>query len=282
MAEDTVVEQVEGVVEEQQEQTSAPEPQLSEDEKLAMSHGWKPKEQWEGPEDDWVSARQFNQRGELFSRISKLQRQAEVNEQSVKKLVEHNKQLFEAGYQKALRELKAEKRTAIENGDAARALEIDDQTDSLKEDFAKASKEFENSIQVTNTAPANPSFDRWVANNEWYTRDKRLSSYADGVAKDLWETASSRGEKPDYNQILIEVSKEVRERFPEKFQRNKPPSGVDGGSNSKTGATSATSRGNTPSWDKLPAEAKEIGATFVKSGIMTRDEYAKQFFQINS
>jgi hypothetical protein len=58
------------VVEEKEVVTETPV-ELSPDEQRAMEHGWRPKEEWEGDPEDWVSAREFNRRGELFARIAK-------------------------------------------------------------------------------------------------------------------------------------------------------------------------------------------------------------------
>lgn len=252
----------------------------SPDEQRAMEFGWKPKEEWDGDPEDWVSAKQFNQRGELFSRISKLQHSLKNTEETTKKLVEHNKKLYDAGYRKALSDLKAERKEAIDNGDTSRIYQIDEQIDELKDQHVEAVKEFEKEVKV-DVPEVNPAFEQWVSANSWYNQDRRLRAYADGVAQDIVTDAKAKGVQPDFGKLLAEVTKEVRERFPEKFQRQRETGSVDtGGTRSGTSTTRVGS--SSKSWNALPEEAKEIGMNFVRSGTFTKEEYAKQFYQINS
>ena len=272
---------VEGIVvaPEDRKDVSAEAQEYSPDEQRAMEFGWKPKDEWDGDPEDWVSAKQFNQRGELFSRISKLQHSLKNTEETTKKLIEHNKKLYDAGYRKALSDLKSEKKEAIENGDTSRIFQIDEQIDELKEQHVEAVREFEKEVK-TATPDINPAFEQWVSNNNWYQSDKRLRAYADGVAQEIVDEARSKGVQPDFGKLLAEVTKEIRTKFPERFQRQRESGAVDSGGSRQAGTTktSASSKG----WNALPDDAKEIGMGFVRSGTFTKEDYAKQYFQINS
>ena len=43
--------------------------QLTAIEERASAQGWRPKDEWDGDPDEWVSAREFVRAGELFKKI---------------------------------------------------------------------------------------------------------------------------------------------------------------------------------------------------------------------
>jgi hypothetical protein len=70
----------ENLEEEQEEQE---EEQLSDLEKEQMAKGWRPKDQFEGDPDDWVSAKKFKETGELLSTIGKLKAETKETRQEM-------------------------------------------------------------------------------------------------------------------------------------------------------------------------------------------------------
>lgn len=242
----------EEVKQEQQEET---QPQFTEIEQQAMQHGWRPKDQFdESTGKKWRSAEEFMDRKPLFDKIDEQHRRLRDLENGVKALAEHNKRIEASAYQRAINELRNERKQALEEGDLVKAEEIRDRIDEVKEQ----SRQQPQPQQVSN-----PQFDAWVEKNEWYTNDAKLRKYADGVALELRQ----EGVK-DPTEFLKRIEREVRETFPDKFRnpnRDLAPK-IDSG------------RGSAKSDNfELSADDERMITQMLKAGApITREEYIKQ------
>ena len=76
--------------------------------------------------------------------------------------------------------------------------------------------------------------------------------------------------------FLKEVERQLKEEFPHKFQnqRQNAPAAVHGGE-SKGGA-----KPNGKGYRDLPPEAKQMCDSFVKQGLLTKEQYVKDFFGV--
>ena len=123
------------------------EEEYSEEELKAMEHGWAPKEEWKGDPEDWVSARTFNQKGELFGKIRSLERDRDHMKQEFTQataaMVDMLKKAKETEYKRAKAELKKQKREAIEEGESAVAMDIDDQIEELTVEHKEIVKQYD-------------------------------------------------------------------------------------------------------------------------------------------
>lgn len=189
-------------------------PQYTEAETKAMNDGWVPKDQWQGDPEDWVPARQFLKNGELFGRINTYKHKIQNLEKSVTALVKHNETVFDAGYKAAEAELKAQRREALRDGDVEAVEKIEEKLDELKVEREEKKEEFKQEVQ----APAmHPSWEPWVERNSWYSQDAALRGYADGIASDIVASAQRAGRSIEFDKLLTEVSRKVKEQFPNKF-----------------------------------------------------------------
>ncbi len=257
MADTEVVEKTESKTEEA--------PQYSEAEQTAMGNGWLPKDQWEGDPDEWVPAKQYIKNGELFGRINSYKNKILNLEKTMTELVKHNEKVYDSGYQDALTALKAEKRAALREGDTERVLQIEDQVEELQDDYEKKKQEFVSTVKAPKV-DSNPVWDSWVANNTWYETDAALHGYADGEAKAMVEAAQAVGKQVEFDKLLREVSRKVKEKFPEKFGSQKPPSSTNKGDDAQGKRASSTSK------YQLNEMEEEIFKTLSRSG-MTREKY---------
>lgn len=258
--------------------------ELSADEQRAMEHGWRPKEEWDGDPDDWVSAREFNRRGELFARIAKYGNENKEMRESLKKLFNQHRQLYDAGYKKALSDLKQQKIQAAEEGDTRKLLEIDDQIDDLRTQHQEAIQKFDQEV----AAPTGPAvneeyqlaYEQFVNVNTWYGKNAELTQVADNIAKNMVASAQRAGKPVDYKQMLATVAKEVRENNPQYFNKERKTSEVDSGG----GTPPRGPRGNGSSrytLSQLPSEDQEIARTIIKSTGMKEEDYVKQYINAN-
>lgn len=120
-------------------QATTEQREFSEDEKVAMRMGWKPKDQWKGKEDDWVEASVYVNSGPVFKRtealkksIEKLTSENEKNQELVKALVDDIRSAKERAYQEALRDLEAQKQVAIDLNDYKSVKTIEEQEQALR------------------------------------------------------------------------------------------------------------------------------------------------------
>lgn len=269
------------VVEEKEVVTETPV-ELSPDEQRAMEHGWRPKEEWEGDPEDWVSAREFNRRGELFARIAKYGNENKEMRESLKKLFNQHRQLYDAGYKKALNDLKQQKLEAADVGDTRKLLEIDEQIDNLREEHKNAIETFDKEVATPSTPATNEehqlAYEQWMSVNPWYGKNADLTRVADTLAREMVSGAQKAGKTVDYKQVLATVAKEVRANNPQYFDKERKTSNVD------TGSPAPRTRGNGNSkysLSQIPEGERDIARTILASTGMKEEEYVKQYLNAN-
>ncbi len=254
-----VVAPVEGAGETQQ--TTAPE--LSSVEQKALEMGWRPKTDFEGDEDDFIDAQEFVRRKPLFEKIDHVGKELRETRKALKALQEHHTKVKEAEYQNALKQLRAEKKVALEEGDADRLIEIDEQMAEAKAvDVAQRTQQHQQASQP------HPNFVAWVGKNQWYQSDVELRSVADQIGTAY--AAKNPETSPD--DVLKYVEQRVRKLYPENFRNpNKErPSAVEGRTQ-----TQASEKKDGISDYPLTDEERKVMNTFVRQGIMSKEEYIK-------
>lgn len=260
-----------------EDQVVEKEVELSSDEQKAMQHGWVPKEQWDGNPEEWIPAKVFNMRGDFFSRIAKDKKEISELRQTVDHLVDHSRKAYDAGYKQGLAELRAERREALEAGDVERVEQLEDKIDEFKEEHAAKKQEFEQKV-TKQQAVENPVFDTWHVENEWYMSDATLTTYANEVASEVAQKAQTSGVQVDYPKLLQEITRKVKQKFPERFGRTKvqeKPSAVEGGSNSADDK-STSKRSAKFSEADLSDQDRRIMETVLKTTKLTKEEYLEQ------
>lgn len=258
------------VVEGNEPQQAAPKASLAEEQALEL--GWVPKDKWNGDPEDWVPARQFIRNGELFGRINSYRHKIIGLEKTMQELVRHNEKVYETGYKDALDSLKKERREAIREGDAERALELEEQEEALKEKHEQQKQEFAKVKEPAQQAELNPAWTEWLGVNDWYEKDVALRGYADGEAKAIVQATLQAGKQVEYEKLLKEVGRKVREKFPEKFGRQPTASAVNKGDDEPR---RSTSKGR-----QLTQMEEEMFQTFAASG-MTREKYIEDLDKLD-
>lgn len=176
-------------------------PQHTEVETEAMEHGWRPKEEFqESPGKKWRSAEEFMDRKPLYDKLEEQSRKIKQLDQGLKVLADHNTGIEQAAYQRAVKDLKAQKSAALEKGDLIAVEQIRDQLDELKQN-----------TPVVQPAQSPAEFDSWKKRNGWYQEDEDLTAYADGLGNKM----QKQGKSP--SEIMAAVEAKVKEVFPDKF-----------------------------------------------------------------
>lgn len=236
-------------------------------EERAQRMGWTPKEKFRGDPDRWVDAATFVKNGEeslpiLRERLRKLEQTNVDLSKTAAEFKTKADENFDKGYEKAKRELQAEIKAKAKEGDAEGAAAAANELAGLERE--KAAREAK--------SDADPVFDGWVANNDWY-KDPDLSIEAEAIAFKL----RKKGEKAEGVEFLEKVKEAMKKQFPEKFgnPRRQAGSGVE---RSSAGGEETASRGK-KGWEHLPAEAKEAGDRYIKQKFFKdRSEYAARYW----
>lgn len=243
----------------------------------AREMGWRPKEEWEGDDSGWMEAPAFVERQEKLTDRADVAAQNEIkrlkgelttlrSEQAeTKQTIEDFKgwqtKAEERIYKKALKDLQAQQRAAVESGDT-------DAFDSASKEIGELVEETRKPAE-TRQPPENPAFKDWKRDNTWYEKNYELTAFAEQIGPIIARSERFNPEDPAFYERITE---EVRKKYPEAFEnpnRKRPGAVEESGGGGKKGDTIAD----------LPREAKEAGERFVKQGLFKdMKEYAKDYF----
>lgn len=237
-------------------------------EQVAIDQGWKPKEEWEGDPDDWRPAKEFVERGELFSKISGQNNEIKELRKALNYLVDHHKKVKETEYSRALTELKAMKKEALVEGDPDKVVEVDEAISQLKEQQKSVEA---NSQEVQGNRQPSPMFVEFVKHNTWYISDPEMKEFADEVGIGYFNTHPGASEADTYKHVLSRVQKQ----FPDRFQRKVTSQSVEGAA-ANSSVTAKTSAKEYP----LTEDERRTMMTFVRSGVMTKENYITELKKI--
>jgi hypothetical protein len=244
---------------------SAPEEttKLSAAEQQAMEQGWVPQDEWEGDPEQWRPAKEFLDRGELFKKIEDQNRTIKEFKRALDDLKGHHAKTRETEYARAIQALKAQKIAALEDGDAAAVVKLDDQIDLVKDEQSKLKQ----AAFQPQQEQLNPEFVNWVDKNKWYETSQPMRAYADALGRDLAYKGLAPGE------VLKEVERQVRDEFPQKFRN---------ANRDKPGAVeSSTNKGVKGNNDvSLSDDERRVMQRFVRTGVMTEKEYMVELKRI--
>ncbi len=247
-------------------------------EETARTDGWRPKEEWDGDPDEWVDAKEFVARKPFYKAISKLNKDNKRLKDTQAEMRKHYEQVREAARKEALEELRAEFEAASEGHDVKKAIEVHKEIEKLEKE-----------VEVENTSsPPNEVFNEWVAQNDWYVKDKELSEEASTYGFGLYQKWQARhnGAEPgpeDVAQIYESVSKFIKKAYPDKFKNGnrERPSTVDSGTRTPS-RTTEQKNNKLPTFNSLPEDTKVVYRKLVKSernphGFLSHEEFMKDY-----
>lgn len=250
-------------------------PQLSADEEKAIARGWVPKEDWVeagNKEEDWKPAKVFNEHGEMIGKIRAYERKVAEQDRAIQFMHQKSQEVYESGYQAALKQLRQEKREALAEGDLVKADEIDEKIDETRQKIS----------QVRAAPPpaqpqVDPEFVAWVEQNPWYNEGV-MQKFADALAIEYINVNKGQVTAADVRDF---VEKEVKKEFPHKFKqtpRSAPsPDGDGRGATGKTGGSGRLDSRLAQAKANMTDEERGIMKTMIRSTGMTEQEYLKMY-----
>jgi len=258
MADENLISKVEEV------KTDAQVVEPSATELQAMESGWVPKDKYSGDEHKWVDAGEFLRRGELFNKIEDQSKQLKDVRRALDEMKKLHSQVREVEYKRALDALRAQKKTALEEGDAEAVIAADERMDLVKEKQKQLQSQPDTSAQGGTN---HPEFVQWTERNSWYKTSTPMKAFADALGDDLARAGNSPSE------VLKKVEAEVKKEFPHRFSnpnRDKPGA-VEG----------STNRGTSSSSFALTDDERRVMNTFIRTGVFkTEKEYIDELKKV--
>jgi len=243
----------------------------------ARGQGWVPQEEWDGDPTEWRDAQVFLERGEYFKTMGTQKKQIDKLNAMVDKMATIQVKTRENERTKVLKELSQEKVQAMEEGEYARIVDIDNEMDKLRSEPAMS-------------VPATPGqsedeysankIAEYIDNNKWYRTSSDMREYADTVA------VGYRNTNPNatIDDVLEYTDSQIKLRYPEKFG-SQAPSASPVAATGRTTKPSSKRTNQKKTLNDLPAGSRDmyaqIGQSFVDAGAVDSiDEYVAELEKI--
>jgi hypothetical protein len=261
----------------------------------AFRMGWRPKDQYKGPEDKWIPPEQYIEIATesmpvlkktlrtMDDKYGKMERQLAEMAEAFNGYREFATRAEIRAYEKARAELEAQRETAITQADVGAVKGVEAKLKELDEAKPEPPKKVVSAAETQGAVKLAPEVQTWIDANPWFNDDRQLKRAATSIDNDLREdeptlTITAR---------LAKVKAEVQRLHPEKFGRTVT---TEDAGNARRAAPTAvgTSNGaparqkNAHSFENLPPEAKKACDKQVKQMAhlkkpFTRDEYVSLY-----
>lgn len=221
----------------------------------ASAKGWKPLEEFDGDESEWVDAGEFLRRQPLFDQIRSERRKREDLEKKLESTTKFVKGIEERVRNQTLAEIEAERRKAVEDGDVEAFEEADKK-------YQEAAKPTEQPAEEASDELPQEVQDFASRNAAWFEKNAAMTE--DAVAF----TKFYRGKGMELDAALVEAEKDIKTKYPAFFTNpnRKRPQTVSEGNREKGQKVVG--------YNDLTAEQKTVYASI--KGHMSLDEYIKE------
>lgn len=256
------------VVEEVKDEVAETPSELTEVEQKAIKMGWTPKEDFKGDPAKWRSAEEFVDRGENMLPIVKARVTAQAKEieelrAAMKQFGEYHTKTEQRAYEKAMADLRQQRADAIAASDGVAFDKVDVQIQEMQREIADRAKIAE---VKPRKAEDDPEYQAWSSKNTWIS-DPKMERYAIKIGEYLRD----EGETASGYEFLELVAKEVKAKFPEKFENPRRS-----GAASVEGGVPAPRKGG-KSYADLPADARAACDRMAKNAYSGNEKEAAKF-----
>lgn len=245
-------------------------------EALAMEMGWNPDHEGER---DFVDARTYIMRsGQIQKTMQRTIETMKADQREFKdamvNLRDHYKKLNAAESTKIdsqLDTLQKQFNDAVEDGDVPRSTELMNQMNNLREQ----KREAESAATIdTGAQPAqpgqpelSPAAQTWLRENPWYGTDSDMTEYANAQSEQFTGLPEDR--------YFVELSKRVKQMFPERFPAPRRAAVEPGGRRAQAGAGRKKHSVN-----DLTDDQKRMAMFYERQGVMKTEDYIAELERI--
>lgn len=233
----------------------------------AKSMGWKPKEEMDDDDKEWVDYDEFVRRAPLFKRIEKLRKTTQKLKAALSDLSTHHNRMRE-DFQRQ-KELEIEQLNQLLDEATAQG---DVQTSrNIRKNIQNAQKELEELPDESSIKDdLDAVYEDWVAENSWFNTEPEMKAYAQVVGSGFIAQNSENGVlKVPAEEVYEFVQNEVQSRFKDYFNKSKrqsTPVTTRSGPARRASSKKPTAR-------DLNEAQKRVMTNLVRAGVMTEQEY---------
>lgn len=196
-------------------------PEINEDdysplEKKAIDSGWKPKDKFDGDEEEFISAREFIKNGELIGEIRNLRGELKQQSSSFETRLQNVNLLHQQQLNTELTSLKKQQRQAAEAADVEK---FDDLSKQIEDVHVKASQTV--APQQGNSDPLgqDPDMQNWRQKNPWIKDGTQPAKRI--YAENLCAAYIQNNPSHSVAQMLGAVDQEISRQFPQSQNQNR-------------------------------------------------------------
>lgn len=253
------------------------EPQYSDVEVQAIEQGWRPKDEWDGDPGKWRDAATYIDRGELLGKLKSQSAELKEVKNMLSYMSDHNKKVYESGYQRAITDLKAQRIAAMKDDNFEAVAAIEDEIE--RQQVALYQVRQQPSLSTEKKGINKDLESKWLSENQWYKNDSAMKAWAIGAAMEYANVNNGASEE----QIYDFLSKQVRKEFSHKFKKPSAPS-PEGEGRQAQGSKNTPGKNASSAFKALLAEMPEEHAraarSMVKNGLVTEEKYVEDYARI--
>ena len=180
----------------------------------AIASGWKNPDEFHGHPEDFIKPREWNRTVALYRRLDREAESRRKLEEQVSTFGDRVKNVMEVAKAKAVAELEAKKREAVESADYGEVQRLDNEIKQTSEDYTvEAPEPVQQGIR--------PEVEDWMAENSWFEKDQIMTREALKIQRaQLMELSDPSNPSPEeLRNALEETTNYIKYKFPDKFKR---------------------------------------------------------------
>lgn len=177
-------------------------PQLSDAEQKAFDQGWRPLDEFSGPEDNWKTAKEYVRDGEWIDKLNNLKGQFDNQQKQFDERLDNSNKLHEARRQSEIKTLKAEQRDAVLDSDTDKYDSTQKQIEELESQPAEAK---------TTEPQKDTAISEWETKNPWINdnNDERTP-----VTQAIWNSYLQQNPAATTQQAIAHVDDRLSKLYP--------------------------------------------------------------------
>ena len=189
---------------EQLDDQGGDEIQLTATEQEAYDQGWRPQVDFDGPEDNWKTAKEYVRDGKFLATIKELSQKVDNQAKEFDSRLDNSNKLHEARRKQEISDLKKEQREAVRSSDTEAYDDAQVKIDGLEKEEVKAEP-------VKNEITVDPVIDAWETKNPWI-HDK--TDEKTPIAQGLWNSYLNKHPDASNKAILDHVDDKMGKLYP--------------------------------------------------------------------
>jgi len=178
--------------------------QLSSMEQKAFDQGWRPEDEFNGPSENWKTAKEYVRDGEWMTQMNDLKGQISSQQKSFDHRIENLNKLNKAQTEAKIKSLKSQQREAVLTSDA-------DAHDQLQGEIEELQAKPETEDKPADQPGKDPAIVAWEAKNSWFND---MSDERGEVAVGVWNSYINKNPTASVAQTLAHIDERIERLYP--------------------------------------------------------------------